>query len=73
MSRDPRVRKDYMKDAQNLLQLTRAIKSDDKRPVEWRNDVIDGLKNLAEKLIKAPSVDTQLDLIVPAKDSGEHV
>lgn len=67
--RPPRVREDYLSDAQNLLHLSRAVKADEKRPAQWRSEVTEGLKELAEKLIKAPAVDTQLDLIDKRKDT----
>lgn len=61
--RPPKVRGDYMDDAQGLLHLSRAVKADSHRPVHWRNEVIDGLNALVEKLIKAPAIDTQLDIL----------
>lgn len=69
--RPPRIREDYLSDAQQLLHLSRAVKGDEKRPAQWRNEVTQGLKDLAEKLIRAPALDTQLDLLNKGKDERE--
>lgn len=52
--RPPRIRKDYMADAQTLLLLARAIDADPRLPDKWREDKIRLLRELSSALIEAP-------------------
>lgn len=62
--RPPKARDDYTADAQGLLLLMRAIKSDSKRPSHWKDSVLEDLKALVGKLMDAPTNDGQLALPV---------
>jgi hypothetical protein len=54
--RPPRVRENYVEDAEYMLILSRAINADVKRPRIWRNAVCESLGAIATALLKAPAI-----------------
>lgn len=56
MGRRTAIRTSYNSDAQFMLRLADAVSRDDKRPPNWRSEVVDSLKSLANKLLSAPDV-----------------
>ncbi len=54
MGRNPKIRVNYIDDAQYFLRLAHALELDEKHPVEWRKQMIGHLENLAAEFLKAP-------------------
>jgi hypothetical protein len=52
--RTPKIRTDYLSDAQSLIHLARAVRSDTAREKAWLDMIASRLEELAKLLIDAP-------------------
>jgi hypothetical protein len=66
MARLPKIRASYSSDAAYLYRLIQAIERDPKRPNDWKRGVIDQLQQLANELMKAPTITVKSDAVKKA-------